>query len=422
MITRRNTLSIISLGIISPILILGFFFAYINTAAQATATPDQLFTTTVLPQTISLTIGNQTEIINKQQFGDWFTVHTKLGFETQYQTEIENPRLCPIQAIFCDFALSEKTRHSFKNKSFFTPKEDAIQATITTINNKVWTPPVDAKFTMSDNKISAFALSQDGSQIDINKSVPLVINALASNVSVETKNIVLPVITIKPDVEESDADKFGITQLIGEGSTNFAGSPKNRVHNFKRAMEQFNGLLIAPQQEFSFVEFLGDVDAEHGYLPELVIKNNKTEPEFGGGICQVSSTVFRAAIYSGLKITARRNHAYAVGYYRPYGMDATIYIPKPDLRFVNNTPGYILMQSSIEGSKLTFQFYGTSDGRKTEVDGPHILEHNPDGSMKTTFTQKVTDTNGNTLIKDDFNSNYKSPALFPHPAPDTNKS
>lgn len=420
MVTRYTDLILRFLRCTSPAIIMSVFFAYTSTLAIAsTKTPSA---TTILPESISLTIGGQTEIINEQQLRDWFTVQTKITLENHYQAEIESNNLCPIQSTFCDFALSQKTRLSFKSRSILIPKEDVIQAAVTTINNKVWKAPVDAKFTMNGNKISAFAISQDGSQVDINKSVPIVIQAITDNTSREVKTILLPLITIKPDIEESDAEKFGITQLIGEGSTNFAGSPKNRIHNFKRAIEQFNGLLIAPRQEFSFVEFLGAVDAEHDYLPELVIKNNKTEPEFGGGICQVSSTVFRAAIYSGLKITARRNHAYAVGYYRPYGMDATIYIPKPDLRFINNTPGYILMQANIEGSKLTFQFYGTSDGRKTEVDGPHILEHNPDGSMKTIFTQKVTDINGNTFINDDFNSNYKSPALFPHPAPDTNKS
>jgi vancomycin resistance protein YoaR len=150
-------------------------------------------------------------------------------------------------------------------------------------------------------------------------------------------------------------------------------------------------------------------------VPELVIKNNKTEPEFGGGICQVSTTVFRAALQSGLKITERKNHAYAVQYYKPYGLDATIYIPKPDLQFKNNTPGAILLVPQIDGMRLTFSMFGTSDGRTTVIDGPHILESNPDGSMKTVFTHTVTDTSGQTFINDSFWSNYKSPSLFPHP-------
>jgi vancomycin resistance protein YoaR len=167
------------------------------------------------------------------------------------------------------------------------------------------------------------------------------------------------------------------------------------------------------------VDYLGEVDGEHGYLPELVIKNNRTEPEFGGGICQVSTTVFRAAIYSGMKITQRRNHAYPVKYYAPYGMDATVYIPKPDLAFVNNTPGAILVQSTIEGTELTFRFYGTKDGRSVAINGPHILQSNPDGSMKTVFSQLVTDASGDSLINDSFWSNYKSPSLFPHPGEET---
>lgn len=180
------------------------------------------------------------------------------------------------------------------------------------------------------------------------------------------------------------------------------------------ATSRFQGKLLAPGEEFSFVDILGPVDGEHGYLPELVIKNNKTEAEFGGGICQVSTTVFRAAIYSGLEITARKNHAYPVQYYNPQGMDATIYIPRPDLRFVNNTSGHLLIQAEIEETKLKFKFYGTNDGRKVVIDGPHITERNSDGSMKTYFTQKVIQNN-KTIIDDIFRSSYDSPNKYPHP-------
>ena len=153
----------------------------------------------------------------------------------------------------------------------------------------------------------------------------------------------------------------------------------------------------------------------------LVIKNNVTTPEFGGGICQVSTTVFRAAIFSGLKITARKNHAYPVHYYNPQGFDATVYIPRPDLKFINNTPGYILIQAHIdlEKKELTFDFYGTDDGRKTEVDGPHIISRGANGAMKTIFTQKVFDKNGSLFINDSFKSNYASPNKYPHPGQKT---
>ena len=96
-------------------------------------------------------------------------------------------------------------------------------------------------------------------------------------------------------------------------------------------------------------------------------------------------------------------------------MDATVYVPRPDLRFINNTPAYILIQTKIEGTELIFQFYGTDDGRKTEVIGPKIIERNSDGSLKATFTQKVADKNGDLIREDVFNSNYDSPNKYPHP-------
>lgn len=367
-------------------------------------------------ETVVLTVGNDMkETLDRMQISDWFSIRTHIRFDTRYRSEIENTALCPTDAEFCGFALSQRTRVSLRNRSVLTPNEDVIRKYLETIDAKVSKDPVDAKFTVTDGKISVFSLSENGRRLDIQKSAERIVTALSDTGRETTKTIPLSLTVTDPGIRSSDAQNFGIVDLIGEGRTNFAGSPKNRIHNFKRAMERFNGLMIAPQEEFSFVKFLGDVDGEHGYLPELVIKHNKTEPEFGGGICQVSSTVFRAAIYSGLKITMRRNHAYPVKYYTPYGMDATIYVPKPDLRFTNNTPGHILMQASIEGTDLIFRFYGTSDGRKTEVDGPHILERNPDGSMKTVFTQKVTDTQGNIVIADDFRSNYASPSKFPHP-------
>ena len=113
----------------------------------------------------------------------------------------------------------------------------------------------------------------------------------------ETKEIELPYTTTEPKIKSSRASSLGINTLIGEGVSNFRGSPKNRIFNINVATEKFNGVLISPGEEFSFVKTLGEVDGEHGYAPELVIKKDKTEPEFGGGICQVSTTAFRAATF-----------------------------------------------------------------------------------------------------------------------------
>ncbi|MCD6094748.1 VanW family protein [bacterium] len=216
----------------------------------------------------------------------------------------------------------------------------------------------------------------------------------------------------KPSITEEKIKELQIEKLIGTGTSNFAGSPKNRIHNIKIGASKFNGVLIAPDEEFSFNKTLGEVGPAQGYLPELVIKKNKTVPEYGGGICQVSTTMFRAAVNSGMKITARTPHAYPVKYYNPQGFDATVYDPYPDLRFINNTGGYILIQSKIEGNNLTFEFYGKDDKRKVIVKGPYQYDFKEDGSMKAKLYQEVW-REGKLILKQTFLSSYKSPKLYP---------
>lgn len=366
------------------------------------------------PRALTIRIADIEESVPSETLSSWFDVQTMRMPGTEYRSEIENTTDCPYDLFLCEAFSSRSGRIHTSVKISERLHENDIRNYLASLSVRTRREPEDARFTVSDGKIVPETESVDGLHLKEGAGfIALTEALLADKTSVE-----LPAEIIPAAINSDDADRLGLRELIGEGKTDFRGSPKNRIHNFTRGTEQFQGLLIAPNEEFSFVKYLGDVDAEHGYLPELVIKNNKTEPEFGGGICQVSTTVFRAAINAGLKITERRNHAYPVSYYKPYGMDATIYIPKPDLTFVNNTPGYILMQAAIEGTNLVFRFYGTSDGRTVTIDGPHILESNPDGSMKTIFSEKVMDASGNIVFNDSFPSNYKSPSLFPHPQPE----
>lgn len=346
-------------------------------------------------------------------------LHTRLVYNPSLRSEITDKDFCPHQEMLCSLSLSRTLRQNTHTALLSTVDTTALRTFVKTFADTVLQEPADVKFSVSDGRITVAEPEKMGRQLQEEESFELLVQAL-TNHGTPSIQITLPTEVTQPKLVASDRERLGLKELIGEGKTNFKGSPKNRVYNIKRSLEQFEDLILMPGEEFSFVHYLGEVDGEHGYLPELVIKNNQTTPEFGGGICQVSSTVFRAAIYSGLKITERRNHAYPVQYYKPYGMDATIYIPKPDLAFVNNTPGAILIQSTIEDTNLIFRFYGTNDGRVTKVDGPHILESNPDGSMKTVFTQEVNNSEGENFIRDSFWSNYKSPSLYPHPGEETN--
>jgi len=176
-----------------------------------------------------------------------------------------------------------------------------------------------------------------------------------------------------PPVNSSNYKNFKFTDLLGKGESYFYGSPPNRVNNIKVGAEKLNGLVIEKDAVFSLGEALGDISREAGYVEGLVIKNNKTVSELGGGLCQVATTIFRAAINSGLEVIERHPHGYRVPYYEPpVGMDAAIYYPSIDVKFKNDTLEPILIQTKIEGYYLAFYFYGENDGRRVYISSPQV--------------------------------------------------
>jgi len=393
-----------------------FLVSFPISAVKAASTPASVLDATQKNDTISITLAvdQYSEMIAKDTLNSWIISKNYFSLSPTTKAEFENINYCPVNNIFCELTLTASERQYIHLSQQTKVNTDLIGSYVEDLARKVNRDPMDAKFMVENGKVTTFSNAQNGIALDIQKSVDLISDTL-SKLPLVSETITLPFELKSPELDYADANNMGISSLIGEGTSNFKGSPKNRIHNIEVAIERFNGTLIKPGEEFSFVKTLGDVDGDHGYLPELVIKQGVTEPEFGGGICQVSTTTFRAAIYSGLKITARRNHAYPVSYYNPQGMDSTVYVPQPDLKFINNTPGYILIQTKIVGTILTFDFYGTDDGRKTTIDGPRVFDKQPDGAMKATFTQHVVDSDGKEFIDDVFNSSYNSPYKYPHP-------
>lgn len=249
-------------------------------------------------------------------------------------------------------------------------KEKAIEY-LTAIAEEINVAAQDARFSIVDGRVKEFLPSQDGIKVNIDESYARINQHIIFQ---RTEQLPLSVEIDVAKVTTEDANDLGIRELLGVGHSNFSGSPANRRHNIKVGVDSLNGILIAPNEEFSLLEALGEIDGEHGYLQELVIKGNRTIPEYGGGLCQIGSTTFRAALRSGLPITARRNHSYRVRYYEPAGMDATIYDPAPDFRFLNDTKHHVLFVARMEKDDLYFEFYGTDDGREVELspDPPRI--------------------------------------------------
>lgn len=364
---------------------------------------------------LTLTADQYSETLKNDTLAKWISSTNTFSLSPTAKIEFENSNYCPVNKIFCALTLSNIQRSKIHLAYQNNTDTAAIKSYVEELAQKVNRQPQEAKFKVENGKVATFAEATYGIALNVDESVTLITKFLNETDPNTNSKIELPFEKKETTSDYADINNLGISDLIGEGTSNFQGSTVNRIKNIKVAVSRFNGVLIKPGEEFSFVKTLGDVDQQHGYFPELVIKKGITEPEFGGGVCQVSTTVFRAAIYSGLKITARRNHAYPVSYYNPQGMDSTVYVPNPDLKFINNTPSYILVQAKIEGTRLTFNFYGTNDGRKTTVDGPRIIEKQPDGALKATFTQYVADKDGNELINDTFNSSYASPYKYPHP-------
>ncbi len=247
--------------------------------------------------------------------------------------------------------------------------QEKLNQYLAMVSEQINQPRQNAELIVKKDRATKFVPSQDGYELDVDQTILLI----AQNIFNSSQLINLPVKVSPADVELEQTNTWGIDTLISRGVSDFSGSPKNRRHNIAVGAARFDGVLIAPDQTFSFLRVLGEVDASTGYLPELVIKEDKTIPEFGGGLCQVSTTAFRAILNGGLPVLARQNHSYRVVYYEPAGTDATVYQPHPDLQFKNDTPGYILVDTYIEGSKLYFDFYGTDTRREVEIDGPRIF-------------------------------------------------
>jgi len=270
----------------------------------------------------------------------------------------------------------DKILVNFDRKKVAEYLEETIEPTI---NKK----PINAKFKINNGRVTEFQASQDG--LKLNKELTFIElkNKILQNKQTE---IDLIIEEEKSYITTENINDFGIKEIIGTGHSNFVGSPANRRHNIKTGANALNGLLVEPGQEFSLNNALGEIDASTDYLPELVIKDNKTIPEYGGGLCQIGTTLFRTVLESGLPVTMRRNHSYRVSYYEPAGTDATIYSPWPDFKFMNDSAYYILIQSRIDGNDIYFDFWGVQDGRtvtKTEPTIYNITKPGPTKYIKT---------------------------------------
>lgn len=302
--------------------------------------------------------------------------------------------------------------------------------------------PVNALFEIKDNRVVAFKIDQPGLRIKSSETLNLLRNKIQSLKDKFEDNIKIEISDelVEPEVTLSAINNFGIVEKIGEGKSDFTGSISERIHNIKLATSKFHGVLIPKGEIFSFNKTVGDISSTTGYKPAYIIKNGRTVLGDGGGVCQVSTTLFRAALNSGLPIIERHGHAYRVSYYendsKP-GMDATVFAPFVDLKFKNDTPAHILIQSEIDDQKnlLVFSFYGKRDSRRIEISEITIWDvvsppspiYQEDPNLKKGITRQIdwpawgakakfhykVEKEGKTIVDQDFFTFYRPwPAVY----------
>ncbi|WP_148234993.1 VanW family protein [Deinococcus maricopensis] len=172
--------------------------------------------------------------------------------------------------------------------------------------------------------------------------------------------------------------KQGITAHLADGETNYYGSSAARVTNIHVGASHFQDVLLSGK-EVSFNRMVGPIETSTGFVTGLVISGERTANGVGGGICQVSSTVFRALYNAGLPVVERRNHSYQVHYYDPQGLDATIYQPSQDLRFTNDTGGALWFQTEWDdkAANLRVSVFGKPRDFTVQVEKPRTLSSTP---------------------------------------------
>lgn len=363
--------------------------------------------------------------------------------ELEYQTKViadqalligRSPRLVS--------ALAERVRSVFNLAEFEfhhipTYKLDSIDEYLSELEELYNEPASNALFEFADGKVTTFQVEEDGIRLNSDETREAIKNYLNNQDYSNTpqRTFVLSQVTLDPDITIADINEFGIVEKIGEGRSDFSGSSPEREFNVAHAAARFHGVLIPPGEVFSFNQHVGDISRRTGFKTAYVISEGRTVLGDGGGVCQDSTTLFRAALNTGLPIIERTAHAYRVSYYendKKPGFDATIYSPSVDLKFLNDTDAYILIQSKVdhEANTLVFEFYGKKDGRTVELSDATIYDYRPApepvyeetpelpagvtkqvdwaaSGAKSVFTYKVTMPDGEVTQDREFYSNYR---------------
>ena len=314
-----------------------------------------------------------------------------------------------------------------------TLNRDLLARRLNQLAQEIDAAPVEARLQFSTAGLRITKAGRDGARLEVGQALDQLMAALWE----DQRTIALPVTVLQPQARPETLAHLGIVELVAQGKSSFENSAPYRVTNIQAGARQMNGALIAPGEEFSFNRTIGAVDESNGFTQGYAIIDGRTQLEWGGGVCQVSTTVFRAAFWAGVPITERNQHSFRIRWYEkfePIGMDAAIFTGPDgyDLRFVNDTAHWLLMETVVDtaGEVLTVNLYGTRPSREVIQTPPAITNEVPaptkpryvDDPGVSAGTVKQTDTarggmdvrvgrivrqNGKVLLQDTFFSRFQ---------------
>ncbi len=254
------------------------------------------------------------------------------------------------------------------------------EITVDYIKRHIKAEPKDAEYSVVDHRL---VITQSNLGVVLNeKDVKQALN------DTKGKNIfTIPARISHPAVSTESLKSTLLAEKLGTFSSDFSSSSADRAHNIQLACDKINGYVLAPGEEFSYNEVVGPRTAAHGFRVANVYVGNTVQPGIGGGICQVSSTMFNAAVYADLEITARKNHTLPVSYV-PMGRDATVSYGAVDFKFKNNYETPIEVRAECIGRKNVITIYGTNERAGREIK----IETTKTGTSSPKVTKKEDDT------------------------------
>lgn len=281
-------------------------------------------------------------------------------------------------------------------------KDEADKVSMQELYDAVCTGPVNAGY---DTETKEITEGKPGVEFDVAEAQRLWDAAAVGD------TVRIPVTLTEPELE-SVAGLFG--DKLATKTTSLSGSSYNRINNVKLAAQHIDGVILEPGDSFSYNQTVGQRTKANGFLEAGAYANGQVVQEVGGGICQVSSTLYYCTLISNLKITARTNHYFTVGYIEP-GMDATVSWGAPDFQFKNNRTFPIKLRAYVSNGSLTVEIWGT------DVDGSYVkMDYTVSGLTATTY-RSVYDKNGNLLSKTQEATSvyhtHETPKPTPSPSP-----